>query len=180
MLVAPLVSRRPRITLEAVLAVVLAIVVGLVAARIATGSWAGSEAASGLDDTLSFPSVRLAIAAAVIGVVNGHVSQPIASTGRWLLALGTGGAVLYERATISGAVAALLTGLIAAAAVRLALGSSAGRPSLEDIAAGLEALDEPAHDLQEADRQVAGVLLVYAKDSRRRRSRDQGLRSRCL
>lgn len=165
MLVAPLVSRRPRITLEAVLAVVLAIVVGLVAARIATGSWAGSEAASGLDDTLSFPSVRLAIAAAVIGVMNGHVSQPIASTGRWLLALGTGGAVLYERATFSGAVAALLTGLIAAAAVRLALGSSAGRPSLEDIAAGLEALDEPAHDLQEADRQVAGVLLVYAKDS---------------
>ena len=82
-----------------------------------------------------------------------------------MLTLGTVGAVLYERATISGSVAAVLTGLIAGAAVRLALGSSAGRPSLEDIAAGLEALDVPAHDLQEVDRQVAGVLLVYAKDS---------------
>jgi hypothetical protein len=88
MLVAPLVSQRARITLEAVLAVVLAIVIGLVAARIATGTWVGSEAASGLKDTQHFPAVRLAMAAAVIAVVNGHVSRPVGSTGRWLLTLG--------------------------------------------------------------------------------------------
>ena len=82
-LIAPLVSRRARITLESVLALALAIVVGLVAARIATGTWAGSLAASGLKDTLRFPSVRLAMAAAVIAVVNGQVSRPVASTGRW-------------------------------------------------------------------------------------------------
>ena len=165
MLVAPLVSQRARITLEAVLAVALAIVIGLVAARIATGTWVGSEAASGLKDTQHFPAVRLAMAAAVIAVVNGHVSRPVGSTGRWLLTLGAVAAVMYERATISGAVAAVLTGLIAGSAVRLALGSSAGRPSLDDVAAGLAALEVPAHDLREADRQVAGVLLVYAKDA---------------
>src|SRR4051794_2548057 len=128
LLLVPLLTRRPRITIEAVLAIALAILVGVVAARIATGHWAGSEAVSGLDATLPFPAVRLAAAAALIAVVNAHLSSTFSSTGRWLLGLGGVAAVMDGRTTISGTVAALLAGVAAGAAVRLALGTSAGRP----------------------------------------------------
>jgi uncharacterized membrane protein YbhN (UPF0104 family) len=165
MLVAPLVTRRPRIAFEAVLAIALAILVGLLAARIATGTWPGGEATWGLENALQFPSVRLAAATALIVVVNAHVSRPFGSTGRWLLLFGTVGAVMNGRATVTGAVAALLTGLAAGAAVRLALGTSAGRPSLDEIRAELEALGVEVHDLVSAERQTAGVYLVYGKDA---------------
>ena len=178
MLVAPLVTRRPRITFEAVLAIAVALVVGLLAARSASGQWPGGEAALGLDNALQFPSVRLAAAAALITVVNAQVSRPFGSMGRWLVLLGTVGAVMNGRATITGAVAALLTGLAAGAAVRLALGTSAGRPSLDEIRAELEALGVGVHDLVSAERQTAGVYLVYGKDADGRRPRHQGLRPR--
>ena len=165
MLVAPLLTRRTRITFEAVLAIALAILIGLLAARAAGGHWPGGEAASGLENALQFPSVRLAAAAALIAVVNAHVSQPFGSTGRWLLLLGTVGAVMNGRATITGAVAAILTGVAAGAAVRLALGTSAGRPSLDEIRGELEALGVGVHDLVSAERQTAGVYLVYGKDA---------------
>jgi uncharacterized membrane protein YbhN (UPF0104 family) len=164
MLVAPLVTRRPRIALMAVVAVALAMILGLLAARATTGNWPGVESASGFRDSLRFPAARVAIAAAVISVVNAHVSRPFASSGRRLLALGAAAAVMDARTTIGGTVAAILAGLAGGAAVRLALGTSAGRPSIEGIAAGLRLLGVEARDLHESDRQVAGVYLVSGRD----------------
>ena len=79
LLVVPLVSGRPRVVLEALLAVVVAGLLGLLAARIATGDWPGGQAVTGLSPRLHFPGIRLAMAAAVICVVNGNLTRPIAA-----------------------------------------------------------------------------------------------------
>ena len=163
LLLVPLV-KRPRITLEAVLAVVLAVLLAYLSARSATGHWEGVEHASGLDNTIRFPSVRLAAAFAVVAVVNAHLARPYGSIGRWLLLLGSTGALLDARTTVGGTIAACVIGLAAGAAVRLALGSSAGRPSIDDVRAGLVALGVRAHDVEASERQVAGVFLVTGQD----------------
>jgi hypothetical protein len=59
LLIVPLVSGRPRVVLEALLAVVVAGLLGLLAARIATGDWPGGQALTGLSPRLHFPGIRL-------------------------------------------------------------------------------------------------------------------------
>jgi glycosyltransferase 2 family protein len=164
MLLAPLVSRRPRIAAEACAAVVLAGVAALVAARIATGDWPGAQATSGLSNELHFPGTRLAMAAALICVANAHVTRPVAATGRCLLALGSLGAVLEGEVSVGGMAAAVLIGVASGAAVRLALGTSAGLPGIGDIAAALDDLGVKAGDLAPAERQTAGVFLVEGSE----------------
>jgi uncharacterized membrane protein YbhN (UPF0104 family) len=165
MLLVPLCSRRPRITLEAVLAVVLAVVLGLLASRIASGGWPDGTDTTGLSNDLQFPTVRLAAATAVIAVVNGQIARPLASTGRWLVALGGMAAVLEGWTSIGGAAAAILIGIATGATLRLALGTSAGRPTLKAVAAALDKLGVDARDLRASERQVAGVYSVSAIDA---------------
>jgi hypothetical protein len=147
LLLAPLASRRPRIAAEAVLAVVLAGLVSLPAARIATGDWPGGQEVTGLSTGLHFPGIRLAMAAAVICVVNANLTRRFAAAGRRILALG-----------------AVLVDIAAGAAVRLALGTSAGFPTIGDVAAALDDLGVRATDLEAADRQTAGVFLVHGRE----------------
>ncbi len=163
--VAPLFTRRPRITLEAILAVAVATAMAAVSARIATGIWPGAEEWSALTNDLRFPAVRLAMAAAVVCVVNAHLSRTFIQTGRWLLVLGSLGAVLRGEVTIGGTLAAVLIGISAGAAVRLALGTSAGLPTIADVAAALENAGVAATDLMPDERQSAGVFRVHGKDS---------------
>jgi uncharacterized membrane protein YbhN (UPF0104 family) len=160
----PLLSRRPRITLEAVLAVALALALGLLAARLATGNWPGAHESSGLSADLRFPGVRLAMAAAAISVVNAHLTRPLAMTGRRMLALGAAGALLDGTTSVGGTAAAILIGVAAGAAVRLALGTSAGLPTVADVAAALEDLGVAAQQLEPAERQVAGVFVVHGRE----------------
>ncbi len=164
MVVAPLLLRRPRIALEALLATVLALGLGLLAARLATGSWPGVDDSAGLTVHEQFPAVRLATAAAVIAVADAHLAHPLRATGRWILLLGAAAAMLAGSTNVSGTAAALLIGLAAGAAVRLALGTSAGRPTIADVAAALEDFGIAAAHLEPAERQAAGVFLVRARD----------------
>ena len=138
LVVYPLLSRRPRITLEALLAVALALGAGLLAARLATGNWPGADESVGLSADLRFPGVRLAMAAAAISVVNAHLTRPMAMTGRRVLALGAVGALMAGETSVGGTAAAILIGVAAGAAVRLALGTSAGLPTVPDVAAALD------------------------------------------
>jgi glycosyltransferase 2 family protein len=164
LLLAPLASRRPRIAAEAVLAVVLAGLVSLLAARIATGDWPGGQEVTGLSTGLHFPGIRLAMAAAVICVVNANLTRPFAAAGRRILALGAAGTLMDGRTTVGGTAAAVLVGIAAGAAVRLALGTSAGLPTIGDVAAALDDLGVRATDLEAADRQTAGVFLVHGRE----------------
>jgi glycosyltransferase 2 family protein len=163
LLAVPLVSGRPRVVLEALLAVALAGLLGLVVARVATGAWPGGHAVTGLSPRLHFPGIRLAMAAAVICVVNANLTRPLAAKGRRVLALGAAGALLDGSTTVGGTAAAVLAGVAAGAAVRLALGTSRGLPTIASVAGGLEDLGVEALDLEVAERQTAGVLRVHGR-----------------
>jgi uncharacterized protein (TIRG00374 family) len=165
MIVAPLVSRRPRITLEALAAMALAILMGLVAARLATGDWPGFDTAVGLSEHREFPAVRLALAAAVIAVANAHLAHQARITGRWILALGAASAAIDGSTGVSGTAVAILIGLAAGAAVRLALGTSAGRPTIADVSDALSDFGIDAGQLEPARRQSSGVFLVHGTDA---------------
>src|SRR4029077_20412024 len=164
LLIVPLASHRPRIAAEAAVAVALAALLALLAARIATGDWPRGQEVTGLSSRLHFPGIRLAIAAAVISVVNANLTRPLASTGRRLLALGAAGALMGGRTTVGGTAAAVLVGVAAGAAVRLALGTSAGLPTIADVAAELDDLGVQARDLEAAEHQTAGVFLVHGRE----------------
>jgi uncharacterized membrane protein YbhN (UPF0104 family) len=159
----PLFSHRPRITLEALLAVALSMGLGLLAARLATGNWPGAHETSGLSTDLRFPGVRLAMAAAAIFVANAHLTKPLGATGRRMLALGAVGLMLDGKTSVGGTAAALLIGLAAGAAVRLALGTSAGQPTVADVAAALDDLGVDARGLEPARHQSAGVFVVHGQ-----------------
>ncbi len=162
-LAAALVSRRLLVAGEALLAVVVATMVGIVCARLAAGEWPDV-----VDDLLAreggpdFPEVALAAAVAVVGAAGPHLVRPLRSVGHWIVALGVVGTALSAASTPGGALAALLVGLVAASIVNLVLGTSAGRPGLEDVSAGLAQLGVQADGLVEAEEQVAGVLRLRA------------------
>ena len=164
-LVAPLFSRRPRITLEALLAVVLAAALAVLSSRIASGHWPGAEEWTGISNHLRFPATRLSVAAAVVCIANAHLSRTFIHCGRWVLMLGAAGAVLQGKTTVGGTLAAVLIGIAAGAAVRLALGTSAGLPSIADIAEALSNLGVSAHGLDADERQSAGIFRAHATEA---------------
>ncbi len=113
--------------------------------------------------------MRLGETAAVIVTVAGHLVLPLERTGRWILGLGAIGALFASGATPSGVLAALLVAVAAATGVRLALGTSAGRPRLADIRSGLTELDVAAESVTLADRQTAGLVTAAGYDTDGRR-----------
>jgi undecaprenyl-diphosphatase len=162
--VAALVARRFLIVAQALLALVIAVALSIVCARLAADDWPD------LVDTLladkrapDFPGTILAASVAVIGTVSPHLVRPLGRIGRWLVVLGGIGTAISSASTPGGTLAALMVGVIAAAIVNLVLGTSAGRPGLSDVAAGLAQLGVHAEALVQEERQVAGVLRVGAR-----------------
>jgi uncharacterized membrane protein YbhN (UPF0104 family) len=76
--------------------------------------------------------------------------------------------LLVHPATPSGTLAGFLVAVAAAAALRLLIGTSAGRPGLSSVAAALRELGVVAESLSVADKQTAGVLVVDGRDERGR------------
>jgi glycosyltransferase 2 family protein len=164
---AAIVGRRTGVLLQVLASVALAIAVTFVSARLAAGGWPEVDDLARLRvDESTFPVLRVALAATVVLAVVPHLVRPLQLTARWLLLLGLAGAVLVEAAAPSGIVAALLVSVVAATAVRLAFGTSAGHPETEDVVAALAELGIEVERLEPADRQPAGVFVA------RGRSRD--------
>ena len=158
-LVATLVARRLRIAVQAVLTLAVALVVGIVCTRLATDRWPDvTDTLFSRELGLDFPDVRLAAAVAVIGAVTPHLVRPLRSVGHWLVLLSVAGTAVSAVSTPGGVVAALAIGLAAASIVNLALGTSAGRPGLDDVAKSLAQLGVHARNLVEEKRQPAGVV----------------------
>ena len=78
--------------------------------------------------------------------------------------LGLLATVLIGAATPTGAAAAVLAAAVIAAAVHLLLGSTSGRPSLDDVTLALRGLRIEVRSLGIATRQPEGVFLVDAID----------------
>lgn len=156
---------RYALALEALGAATLATVLVAVAARLVGGDWpdAGALVEAGRESP-DYPGLRIAQAAAAIMSVSPYLIRPLQRTARWVLGLGFVGAVLVTPASPSGTFAGLLLAVAAAAAIRLVLGTSVGRPSLGHVADALAGLGVAAGRLEQAERQVAGVFLVRGLD----------------
>lgn len=157
--------RRPTVLLDALAAVVVAAAVTVVVTRLATGEWPDMGTLVRLRaDSATFPVVRTAAVVAVVLVVGPHLVQPLQRFGRYLLLLGIAGALLTEAAPPSAQLAAIVVGVVAAASVRLALGTSAGYPRSSDVLAAVRELGVRADHLEPAARQPAGVFLARGRD----------------
>ena len=97
--------------------------------------------------------------------ISPRLVRPLQRACRWLLLLGFVGALFVDNATPSGVAAGFLIGVIAAAVIRLAFGTSVGRPGLDAVAAALDELGIEAGGLEFEPRQVAGVVAVRARDA---------------
>ena len=161
------ISRRVKVLVLAVASLVAAAVLAVVSTRLALGHWPDvGRAIVGGSDSPVFPVVRVAEAGAVVLTVGAQLVRRLERVGHWLLGLGLiGGLVLHPKVP-SGTLAAILIAVAAAAAARLVLGTSLGRPGVAEVAAALRELGVRATGLEAARRQVAGVFELDAEDER--------------
>ncbi|MFN8019257.1 MAG: lysylphosphatidylglycerol synthase transmembrane domain-containing protein [Acidimicrobiales bacterium] len=110
-------------------------------------------------------SLRLALIVATTVVASPHIARPYRTTGRWLVGAAAASVILLAHSSPTGAVIGGLCGAAAASIVHLLFGSSAGRPSTDRVARGLDELGVEVRDLSEAERQPAGVFLLDAVDA---------------
>jgi uncharacterized membrane protein YbhN (UPF0104 family) len=158
---ATLVRRRWTLGRDLLLGATVAVVVWLFVARVVEGSWpAVWDAARAASPPAWYPAPRVAWAGAVVLTASPHLSLPARRVGAWTLALGAIAIVALGAAAPLGAVAGWLVALIAAAAVHLALGSTAGRPGVDMVRSALAELGVETVELGAADRQRAGVYVL--------------------
>jgi glycosyltransferase 2 family protein len=161
---AAFVRRRGKIARDMLLALVVGAAMWLVISRIVNGSW--PELAVLWSDAAPppvFPSARLGIPTALIVTASPHLVRPARRFGYLVIALGSIAAVALQASTTLGVAAALLSAAGAAAIVHLVVGSSAGRPSLDDVRYALDDMNVQILELGVADRQDAGQFTVAAR-----------------
>jgi glycosyltransferase 2 family protein len=161
-----LVKRRFEVVFQALAGFACAASVGLVVVRLVAGSWpdvAGSIL--GTNEGPWLPHARAAGSVAVILVISPHLVRPLRTLSNRIVLLGALGVAIVGGGTPAGSVAAFLIAVASAAALRLASGTSIGRPGLADVRAGLAELGVEASALEDAERQVAGVFNVRGLDA---------------
>ena len=159
-----LVARgRKRLFLTELLAGALALGLSLLAGKAAGTDW--SSSLKGIGSSHAPPvylAIRLAIATAIVVMASPHMSRPIRFAGRWIVTVGALAGVALGVTLPIGMVAGLLIGLGSGAILHLALGSPAGRLTLDQIATALSDLGVEAIDLRHAPLEPTGVALVEA------------------
>jgi uncharacterized membrane protein YbhN (UPF0104 family) len=160
-----LLARRWTTALEALAAFALALVIALVSTRLAVGHWPDVwDAAKGGSGSPRFPAVLIAEATAVVLTVNGQLVRPLQALGRWVVGLGVLGVLLAAEVTPGGTLAGFLLAVAAASMIRLAFGTSSGRPDASRVAGSLRELGVQADGLTVAERQSAGLFALNARD----------------
>lgn len=110
------------------------------------------------------PLAALATGAAFVDATGPHLARPYRRCGRTIVGIAAISTVMLGSTTPVGALISLLAASVAAAAVHLAIGTSAGRPTAAQVVESLDALGIVAHDLVAAPRQRGGVVLMDAVD----------------
>jgi uncharacterized membrane protein YbhN (UPF0104 family) len=165
LLVVALVTRPRKVGLQAAAACVVAAVLSLVATRLALGHWPDiGRTITGISGAPAFPVARIAEAGAIVLTVGTQLVRGLQRAGRWMLAIGFVGSLLIYPGTPGGSLAAILAAIAAAAGVRLAFGTSLGRPGIGDVAAALDELGVPVAQLESAQRQPSGVFELDGRD----------------
>jgi uncharacterized membrane protein YbhN (UPF0104 family) len=164
LLVAAIVDRRGSLARDLVVAATVTVVVWTLIGRVTTDSWPDVWAAIRAAAPPSwYPSLRVALPAAVVITASPHVVRPLRNIGRWSISLTMVAVVVLGAASALGAIGGLLLAVAAGAAAHLVFGSSAGRPSLADVGAALTQLGIEPAELAVADRQPAGLFLVRGR-----------------
>jgi uncharacterized membrane protein YbhN (UPF0104 family) len=166
LLVAAVVRRRLDVVRDIVVALLAATAMWLVVARWTEGEWPAIwESLRSARPPGWYPSPRIALPAATLVTVSPHLTRPVRRLGRWLLVFGCLGVLALGGTSALGAVAGVLVGTVGAAAVHLAFGSSAGRPSLRAVQRSLAQVGVTTSALSPADRQPAGLFEVTGTDT---------------
>ena len=192
-LVAALTRGKVKVGRDMLLAIVVSAAMWLLLARVVNGAWPEFNTLFGdVQPPPVFPSARLGIPTALIITASPHLVRPARRFGYVVIVLGSIGAVALGASSTLGVVAALLSAAGAAAIVHLIVGSSAGRPSLDDVRFALADMKIAVTDLGAADRQDAGhfavaaqgadgselIVKLYGRDALRRRTRLDGVAHR--
>ncbi len=157
--------RRLPIARDMVLAVGAAVALWLVLGRIVEGSFPSIvDGLTGAEGPPFFPAGRLAMPGAALIAASPHLVRPARRFGRWALIVAAVGSVSLGASTALGVMAGLLIAAGAAAIVHLVVGSSAGRPGLDDVRYALADLGVAHTELGVAARQDAGQFAVTATD----------------
>ncbi len=163
-LVAALARGRAKVGRDMVLAVVVGVVLWLILGRIVIGSWPEVHRLFGdIAPPPVFPPARLGVPAALLITASPHLVRPARRFGYLVIALGAIATVALGASSSLGVAASLLSAGGAAAIVHLLVGSSAGRPSLEDVRFALADMKIDITELGVADRQDAGNFAVAAR-----------------
>lgn len=163
--VAAVLRRRWPLLRDLLVAAAVAIAVGGLAGWLVEGSWelVWDRALTGEAPWL--PWLRLTLPGSVVATASPMLSRPVRRLGWLLLVSSVVAAVMLGAASPTLAATGFLIPLIGAAATHLVFGSSRGRPGLDDVRAGLEALGVDVRDMAIAGRQRAGVFVVDVTDA---------------
>src|SRR5262249_10841721 len=110
------------------------------------------------------PELRLAGATAVLAVVGPELVRPVRLFAIWLIPLATLGAVAFDAALPSAALAALALGLGAAALTRLVFGTAAGVPPTNEVRRDLATLGVEVTELRPSLQQKVGLAEYIGRD----------------
>ena len=157
--------RRGEVLVDVLATSLVAIVAAVAAVRWLSGDWPSVARAATGGATGAVPLAALALGAGVSFAASPHLTLPFRRFGRWCVWGAAASVVLMGSTTPSGALLSLLTAIAAASAVHLILGSQVGRPSTDDVAGALAALDLSVGELRESLRQPSGVLALEGVDA---------------
>lgn len=145
---------------EAGLSALAGLALALLMAQRVNGGWPS------LDQILTggaggaVPLALLVVASSVSSATGPHLTKPVRSTGRWSVGIGVGSAMILGGTTPVGGLISVLLGAGAAALVHLALGTSTGRPTVDETTSALRALGLEVTELAVAPRQSSGVVAM--------------------
>jgi uncharacterized protein (TIRG00374 family) len=154
----PVFSRgRRRLLLDYVIGAVVSVGIGVVVSHPAEGGWTET-----LKQVLTAtpPPVDvvgpIAIATAVIVIASPHVTRPLRWTGRVVVLLGAVSAVVLDLTATLGGLAAIASGIAAAAVVHLLLGTPSGHSTADQVADGLDDIGLEVDSITLSPRQEIG------------------------
>ena len=114
------------------------------------------------DDPGVYPTVRLAVLAAVVLVASPFLTRPVRRLGQLVLLVVAPGTMILGLGGIDAVVGAVAIGWGVAAILHLALGSPAGRPTMAQVAAALAELGVATTAVELTPEQPTGSTVVIA------------------
>jgi uncharacterized membrane protein YbhN (UPF0104 family) len=114
------------------------------------------------DATTSYPTVRLAVLAAVVLVAGPFLTRPVRRCGQLVLLVVVPGTLILGLGGVDAVTGAVAVGWGVAAMLHLALGSPAGRPTMAQVAAALAELGVATTAVELAPEQPTGSTIVVA------------------